>query len=101
MKYDLFNMMLDSYNKNEISKSDLIKSFNDGMDPNVGMKPLDFNVGDFKGEPEASILCQNPYDGTKTILVHMILHNNDKTFMVIEFMDNPQSTSMYKSLLLK
>ena len=96
-----FKEMIDVYNKGEVSKSDIIKLLNENIGPEEGLKVLDFNVGDFKGEPEASVLCQNPYDGTKTILMHIILHNNDKGFMVMEFMDNPQSTSMYKSLLLK
>ena len=96
-----FNELLNTYNNGEISKSEIIKIFNEGMVSDVSMKVLDFNVGNFRGEPEISILCQNPYDGTKTILLHLILHNNDKTYLVIEFMDNPTSTSMYNSLILK
>lgn len=96
-----FKEMIDVYNKGEISKTEIIKSFNEGIGSDVSMKALDFNVGDFRGEPEVSILCQNPYDGTKTMLMHMVLHNNDKTYLVLEFMDNPVSTSMYNSLILK
>lgn len=97
---NVFKEMINSYNKGEISKSELIKLLNEDSDMK-SFKVLDFNVGDFRGEPEASILCQNPYDGTKTLLIHIILHNNDKGFLVIEFMDNPVSTSMYNSLILK
>lgn len=99
MNADDFNALLNSYNNGEISKTELLDLFSDN--PEVNMKALDFNVGDFRGEPEISILCQNPYDGTKTILLHMILHNNDKVFGAIEFMDNPVSTQMYNSVQLK
>lgn len=97
-----FNEMVNAYNSGEVSKSEILESFNENMNSEDGnMKALDFNVGDFRGEPEISVLCQSPYDGTKTVLMHIILHNNDKGFVVMEFMDNPASTQMYNSLQLK
>ena len=97
-----FKEIVNSYNSGEMSKSEILESFNEGMNSEEGnMKALDFNVGDFRGEPEISILSQSPYDGTKTILMHMILHNNDKGFIVMEFMDNPASMQMYNLLQLK
>ncbi len=96
-----FKEMTGAYNKGEISKSEMIKSFNEGVGSDGSIKALDFDVGDFKGEPEFSVLCQSPYDPTKNILMHIILHNNDKVFMVMEFLDNTNSMDMYNSLILK
>ena len=94
-----FDIMYNSYKNGSVSKEDMIKGMNGGIGDTSSF--LDFNVGDFKGEPEMSMLFQNPNNSSERYLVHLVKHNNDKVFMIMELMDNPTSSQMYNNIILK
>ena len=68
-------------------------------DPNGTLQCLDVNVGDFNGEPEISMVTQLT-NTTHKQLVHMIKHNN-KTYFVVESMDNDLGKQSYNTIKLK
>lgn len=94
-----FDTMRNSYSNGVISKSEVINSLNEDYDDNSSV--LDFNVGDFNGEPEMSYITQNPNNASQKYLVHLIKHNNEKIFYVVTGMDNTNADQMYNTLLLK
>lgn len=93
-----FDIIYNSLKNGSVSKSDMINLFS-GFGDDVAI--LDVNVGDFKGEPEMSILIQNPNNSSQKYLAHLIKHNNDKVFIVIAEMDNEDAKQTYNSLILK
>lgn len=94
-----FDLMVDQYNNGEVSKEEIIQMWNEDSEENVTVK--DFNVGDFYGEPEMSILVVNMSGSNEEYLIHSIKHNNDKSFLVIELLGNEYSSQMYANLILK
>ena len=92
-----FNLIYNSFKNGSISKNDL-----KGMDGGFGdgSSVIDFNVGDFKGEPEMSFIVQNPNNSSHRYLGHIVKHDN-KVFMIMEEMDNPSATQMYNNLKFK
>lgn len=91
-----FDLFYDSIKNNTVSKSDLITAFESDFEYS-GLK--DINVGDFKGEPEVSMLFENPDNHSEKGLIHFIKHKN-KIFMVGELLDNSTSAEMYNNLIL-
>ena len=92
-----FDAMYNSLKNGHMSKDELIKENIMVMDDNSSV--LDINVGDFKGEPEISMVVQKDNYSFQGI-AHIIKHNN-KVFMVLEEMNNPSSTQTYNNLILK
>lgn len=93
-----FDIIYNSLKNGEISKPDLINGMNMGEE---NMSVIDINIGDFKGEPEISILMLNPNNQSEKTLAHLIKHNNDKVFMVFGELDNATTTQMYSTFKLK
>lgn len=93
-----FDIMYNSLKNGEISKSDFINVVNVGEED---MAVIDINIGDFNGEPEISMLMQNPKNQSQKLLTHIIKHNNDKIFLVGGELDNATSTQMYHTFKLK
>ena len=89
--------MYNALKNGSVSKSDMIKLMN--YKPENDSVISDINVGDFKGEPELSLLMENPKNQSEKALAHMIKHNN-KVFLVMERLDNSTSTQMYNTLIL-
>lgn len=94
-----FDAMYNSFKNGSVSKEDMIKGMGEGIGDSSFV--LDFNVGDFKGEPEMSILVQNPNNSSNRYLAHLVKHNNDNVFLIMEETDNPSATQMYNNLILK
>lgn len=93
-----FDILYNSLKNGEISKSDFINVVNVGEED---MAVIDINMGDFNGEPEISMLMQNPKNQSQKLLTHIIKHNNDKIFLVGGELDNATSTQMYHTFKLK
>lgn len=97
MSVQNFDLMYNALKNGSVSKSDMIKLMN--YKPENDSVISDINVGDFKGEPELSLLMENPKNQSEKALAHMIKHNN-KVFLVMERLDNSTSTQMYNTLIL-
>ena len=98
MKVEYFDELYNSLKNGSVSKSDAIKMMNE-MEENDTF--LDINIGDFRGEPEISVVVQNPNNSSQKGMIHLIKHNNDKIFAVGGYLNNDTATQMYNSLLLK
>ena len=97
MSVQTFDLMYNTLKNGSVSKSDVFNMMKDksGNDSVV----TDVNVGDFKGEPELSLLMENPKNQSEKALGHMIKHNN-KVFLVMERLDNSTSAQMYNTLYI-
>ncbi len=94
-----FDIMYNGLKNGSVSKSDFLNMMNSGPEDNSSL--VDVNVGDFRGEPEISMIVQNTQNQSRKGLIHFVKHNNDKVFMIAEEMDNPSATQMYNNLVLK
>lgn len=97
--FEEFDVMYNSLKNGSVSKEDMMKLMKEDTDDASYF--FDINVGDFKGEPELSMVIQNPNNSSQRYLMHLIKHNNDKVFTIMEEMDNPSATQMYNNLVLK
>ena len=93
-----FDLVYNSLQNGSISKSDCLNMMNKGLEDNSTY--IDVNIGDFKGEPEISVVLQDNANQSRNLMMHIIKHN-DKVFTVGGFMNNDTATQMYNSLILK
>lgn len=100
MSVEDFDLMYNSLKNGSLSKEDILKIFSGIGELDDNFTINDINAGDFKGEPELSMVMEDNGLSQK-YLAHIINHNNGKLYLIIENMGNPVGKQVYNTLYLR